>query len=125
MRALTFALLIIAAAPAAAQEWLAFWKNPTFDYYLDPESIRVNGHLRRVWSLMNWKKPTGKGELSRRLLFEYDCTEERYRVLSWSWFTDGMATGTQFSGKSSAVEWQYIPPGDFHGNILKAVCAVN
>ena len=61
--------------------------------------------------------------MSRRILVEYDCKEERYRVLSISGHSGPMAGGETLGSDSSRGNWNYIAPGTIGETVLKFVCA--
>ena len=82
MRIVLIAWLILVATPAWA-EWVKVSESDGLTGYVDPATIRKNGNLRRVWEIQDLKaRGTKFGELSRRVLNEYDCKEERMRTLS-------------------------------------------
>ena len=62
--------------------------------------------------------------MSRRVLFEYDCKDERSRVLSFSTHSEAMAGGKALSTYSSGPsKWDYIAPGTSGQTNLRIVCA--
>lgn len=93
--------------------------------YIDPGTIRVNGHMRRVWELHDLKQRDLVGGLSARGLTEYDCKEERSRYLSFSTHSEAMIGGTILRSYDEPSRWDYIPPGTIAEDVLKIVCAVN
>ena len=117
-------LLALAASPAWA-EWVS---NGTSDnggtaFYYDPATIRINGNMRRIWQGQDLRKIGKKGELSRRTLTEYDCKEERFRLLSVSVFSGSMFTGDTLSSNSNVDQWDYVPPESNAAEMLEIVCA--
>lgn len=91
--------------------------------YFDPDTIRKDGHLRRVWVLQELKKRGKYGEMSRRALEEYNCAEERFRALQISFHTDPMARGSRVVSDNDPSDWHYIPPSTGGAVIVKFVCA--
>ena len=91
--------------------------------YIDPSTIRKDGNMRKVWAIQDFRSKAPRGELSRRALQEYDCKEERSRLLSLETFSGNMATGVSLYLDSSANgSWNYLPPGSIGTAALKAVC---
>lgn len=117
-----FALAVLWAMPASAQNWAQVYETDRAAYYIDPTTIKVNGNLRRVWELTDWKKTT-IGAMSFRVLSEYDCKEEKHRALSLTTFSEAMARGNSLSKHDSPDSWSYIAPGTVGYTILEIICA--
>jgi hypothetical protein len=64
--------------------------------HVDPDTIRHEGDLVKMWELFD-HKTTQTNEvglfLSRKDQSEYNCTEERYRVLTFTQFSGNMESG--------------------------------
>ena len=110
--------------PASA-EWVKLLEktiegNETV-FYVDPLTIRRDGHFRRIWVLHEWKE-RDHGALSGRLLHEYDCKEERIRTLAFTVHSERMAEGRILSYDDRIEDWQYIAPGSIGETYLKFAC---
>ena len=121
-RTIVAVLLLMAFAPAQA-EWVRVSQIRDSVYYIDQATIRKNGHLRRVWVLQDLRKRHQDGELSRRLLMEYDCKGERMRNLSISEHLAPMASGQAMSTDSTPEPWVSIPRNTPAEVIFKIICA--
>jgi hypothetical protein len=109
---------------AAWAEWVLIIENVSIYRYIDPATIRKEGSLRRVWEIQNFKRPNKIGELSYRVRAEYDCKQERDRLLSFSTHSEYMASGaTLYSSPEGPGTWNDIPPGSIAETVLKIVCA--
>ena len=108
---LTALLTHLVATPARA-DWVSLFPieedEDNFNYY--DSAIRKDGVLRRVWVLMDHKKPDSEGSRSTRLLFEFDCNEKRYRVLSGNTLAGPKGTGKAIH-QIRPTAWDYMPPG--------------
>ena len=124
MRVLISLLIFLVAAPAWAG-WVKVWESKTSGTitYFDPDTIRKDGNLRRVWVLQDLKTRGKNGEMSRRALWEYSCPEERFRSLQISFHTDPIAKGSRLLSDNDPSEWQYIPPNTGGAVLHKLVCA--
>jgi S1-C subfamily serine protease len=123
-RVTQFALLTaLSASGAAAAEWTSQGSTATVDYYLDVSTMRKDGDLRRVWQLQDMKVTSRSGARSLRALSEYDCRQERYRVLQLDTFSGQMATGSLLATDTSLGAWSFIAPGTPFAHTLKFVCA--
>jgi len=121
MRLVLCLLLALAAAPAWA-EWVKVSETDDSVFYIDPATIRKDGNLRRVWTINDLKQRQKDGEMSRRFLNEYDCKEERSRILSISEHSDPMAGGKTLVSESKPI-WSHVPPGTPSQTMMRIVCA--
>ncbi len=115
-------LLALVAAPAWA-EWVAMGETADIVAYIDPATIKKDGNLRRIWQLHELKQRDKDGTMSKRALVEYDCKEERQKVLSLSSHSEPWVGGKVLGSGSITSEWQYIAPNTTAAAILKIVCA--
>lgn len=95
MRAALCCLLapfVLFATPASA-EWVKVAETDSMIVYIDPEIIRKDRHLRWVWELQNYKQTRNDGLMSRRVLDEFDCREEKVRFLSMFNHSEAMGAG--------------------------------
>ena len=120
---LALTVLLMLATTVACAEWVRINETDTGVIYVDPTTIRKDGDLRTVWGLTNLKTRDSAGELSRRRLDEYDCKQERYRIVSISTHSEAMAMGRILTRDSDSSEWQYAAPGSVAGDLLGFVCA--
>lgn len=74
--------------------------------YIDPPTIRKDGNFRRLWALDDLKQRGKLGEMSRRVLNEYDGKEARIRFLSMNEHSGPMASGKTLSS--------FAPSSDHH-----------
>jgi len=110
-------------AGSAWAEWVLYSETDTSTFYYDPATIRKDGNMRRVWELSDLRKRHKDGEISRRYRAEYDCKNERTRILSFSLHSEPMAGGEVLKNFGEDKEWGEIPPGTVINTILKIVCA--
>ena len=119
--------LVLSSVPAYA-EWVEVGGNEEagVTVYADPGTIRREGNLVKMWELFDHKMTQTIGVglfMSRKDQREYDCTKERYRLLTFTQFSGNMGSGTV--GYSSSGEGQWIPvqPGSLDQSLLKVACA--
>ena len=109
---------------AAWAKWEKVSENDYGDFYIDPETIRKDGSLVRVWEIQNLIQRDKDGELSVRMRVEYDCKQERYRNLSFSTHSEAMASGRILMNSGGGnFPWRDTPPGSPSETNLKIVCA--
>jgi hypothetical protein len=97
-------------------EWTMVAKTVDATFYVDFERIRKHGGYVHWWSLVNYLKPTMRGNLSHRAYQQGDCKVFRNKLLTWSHHKEPMGGGDD-SG------WRYPPPNFADEVILKRVCS--
>jgi hypothetical protein len=118
-------LVILVASPAYA-EWTPISSNDEFTTYVDGATIRRNGNLAKMWPLIDYKtvkKSNYDSYLSSKMQMEYDCKEEKSRMLALSWFSGQMGNGTVVYN-NGAVEgkWSPISPDSIGEELWKIAC---
>lgn len=91
--------------------------------YIDYDTIRTDGNLRKVWVIHDLKKRDEDGEMSTRFRVELDCKEERTRTLSISSHSQNMAEGAllrQFTPENP--KWTDVVPKSMGDTVFKIVC---
>ncbi len=121
MRIILYFLIALAAAPAWA-EWVAVSESKELVAYIEPSSIRKNGSLRKVWQVQDLKQRDEHGAMSRRLLIEYDCKDERFRVLATSTHSEPMAAGKTLVSVDVPSKWSAFAPDTPAEDTLEIVC---
>jgi hypothetical protein len=122
MKKLFFVCLMMLAGSAWA-EWVAFFDSESITYYYDPATVRKDGNMRRVWRLQELKQRHADGEISRRIRMEYDCKQERYRILFASTHSKPMAGGETLFSQNIDGPWGDIPPATAAEDMFKIICA--
>jgi len=108
MRYLALIAMLFWCAPV-----LAGWTYVTStasgdDRFIDVETVRKEGNLRRVWQVINFEKPNQYGWSSQRGRIEIDCKNETVQVLS------SMSFAEKFAGGKTLFE---MPKSDSGGPI--------
>ena len=116
------ALAISLIATTAQAEWSYFTSADAGRFYIDYSTIKKTRHGVRVWEMIDYRNPGSLGQLSHRILAEYDCNEDRYRDLSITSFTGYGATGDVIIRDDDPNEWHYVAPGTVGEAKLQAVC---
>ena len=79
-------------------------------FYIDRDSIKKEGKLLRVWELQDLKEKGPLDEKSRRVLVEYDCKDERRRVMSFTFHADQMGAGLTLKSDQTPGKWNLMVP---------------
>ena len=128
MKQLLLGLMLLMTATAANAEWTAIDSADNFIQYVDRATIRRNGNLVKMWSLQNFKtvqKSAAGGEsyLSVKEQWEYDCKEEKKRVLAFSWFDGKMGSGkVVYSDSDFRDKWSPVGPESIGEILWKIAC---
>jgi hypothetical protein len=126
MKKIILACLLATAGASAMAEWtkVSEGAHDGTQFYIDLQSIRKDGSLRKVWEVQGHKQRHKNGYVSTRILSEYNCKAKAYRTLSISAHSAAMATGdTLYSYNDLKDRWGDIPPAGTSELILKIVCA--
>lgn len=108
--------------PLHAQTWVPYASNERGDFYIDVDSVRVSGQMRRAWIIYDKKENDPGGTQSHRRLMEYDCEELRSRTLTSSFFRESMARGVPHLNSNEPGAWSFAPPGTPASEVIRLVC---
>ena len=127
MMKLLMGIVLMLVSGAASAEWTVADVNDEFIQYVDRATIRRNGNFVKMWSLTDdktvQKTSTGLSFLSSKEQREYDCKEERTRLLAFLWFSGQMGSGkVVFSNSVTSMTWDPISPGSVGVTLWKIAC---
>jgi len=118
-------LLVLSTAPAYA-EWVKIGESQGGStVYVDPDTVRRNGELVKMWYLTNYSAIHGRGDnsyLSTKIQAEYDCTEERFRILAVTQFSGNMGSGESVHTESDEGNWEPVSPKSTAQALWKYAC---
>jgi len=123
-------VFVVFLATSAAAEWTLF--DTTKDdagrqvkVYVDHSTIKKTDDGGKVWSYIDFSSPVvraGKNVRSLRYLNEFDCKEDRHRVLSLTVFSKPKLTGAVVADASVVTMWEPIPPDTLIWRLGEIVC---
>ena len=126
MKQLLMGLMLLVTAGAASAEWTYGVRSEISIQYVDRATIRRNGNFVKMWDLMDYKTvqkgPAGVSFLSAKQQTEYDCKEEKERMLAFLWFDGQMANGKVVYSNSDTDKWSPISPGSVAETLWKIAC---
>ena len=124
---LLITLLVLSSGPAYAEWVLASGNDDAgLTVYVDPATIRRKGNLVKMWQLHDYKTVqtvAGDSLLSIKRYNEYDCTEERTRMLAYTWFSGNMGRGTVLYSTPDEQEWEPVTPRSINRTLWKVACS--
>jgi hypothetical protein len=125
-RLLLIILLFLSSAPAYA-EWVKVSDSDEAGktVYVDPATIRRNSNLVTMWQFYDYKTVQTVGGirfLTAKEQWEFDCAEERSRVLALKEFSGNMGSGTVVYTNSQVGKWQSVAPSSIGQLLWKFAC---
>lgn len=125
MRKVILMTLLAVVSGGAAAEWVQVGSTEIGTIFANPATIRKTGNLVKMWRMADFKtadKIGGKQYLSEKTRYEYDCTEDRMRVLDTIFHAGNMGKGAVVHANSSQQQWQSVPPETFGEALWKFAC---
>ncbi len=128
MKPLLCALLIALLPHSAAAAWVRAGGNANVACYADPATLTRAGNLARMHNLLDFTSPQTDRSIdnrpyrSQREEREYDCRNERYRLLRFSLRSGRMFTGERVPSGADDGEWAPVLPGSLGEALWKTAC---
>jgi hypothetical protein len=118
--------LLLSSGPAYA-EWAKVSESDEAGttVYVDPATIRRNSNLVKMWQVYDYKTVQtvgGNRFLTAKEQMEFDCAEERSRVVARKEFSGNMGSGTMVSTNSQVGNWVPIMPGSIGHTVWEVAC---
>ena len=118
-------LLVLSNGPAYA-EWVEIAKTDQgMTTYVNPDTIRRKGDLVKMWSLLDFRTvrtSAGSSYLSSNAQYQFDCAEERVRMLAVTWFSGNMGNGKVVWSNSDEQKWEPVAPESIDQAMWKRAC---
>ena len=99
---LLITIVALSSGPVYA-EWVSMSltkREGGYDVYADPDTIRRNGNLVKMWILYDYKtlqSAMGVAHFSDSIQLEANCTEKLQRSLAYTWWSGNMGSGNVVS----------------------------
>jgi hypothetical protein len=116
-------LLFSVGISVANGQWTKTADTSIGTYYADLQNMQINGHLRRVWMLANYKKRIDSGAMSEHSQEEYDCERKRNRTISFTGHFEPMAKGSIIYKHDPPVWWGSAEPGSIAESQMNLICS--
>ena len=121
------AILSAVVSAGAMAEWGNVGSNDVGTAYVDRSTIRRNGGVVKMWTLIDYasaKNESGRSSnyLSTKALYEYDCDGENVRTIYSLNHSGHMGNGEPLNKYDQATKWEPVPPGSFSQIQLKIAC---
>ncbi len=119
-------LLLAAMSTGVAAEWVWIASANNFGNYIDKSTIRRSGSIVRMWSMQSYNEPqfkSGKSFQSEKSQYEYDCTEERIRMIATVFYTQAYGKGDALDSLFGPSQWVPVVPDTIGDDELKIACS--
>jgi hypothetical protein len=119
--------LLVLSSGVVYAEWVLTSGNDEsgLKVYIDPDSIRRQGNLAKMWQLYDYKNVqtvAGDSLLSIKRFNEYDCTAERTRMLGYTWFSGNMGSGSVVYSTPEVQPWESVGSRTINHTLWKVAC---
>jgi hypothetical protein len=97
-----------------------------YTVYVDTESIQRNGDIVTLWALFDYmtiQSIVGGPWLSSKTRREYDCVEERGRLVGYMTFTGNMGSGEAVYSNSSQGAWEPMACDNIDRKLWEVACS--
>jgi hypothetical protein len=137
----TFILILLLAfvsSNAIAEEWVQVAEDAIDIIYVNPSTIRKNGHMVKMWELQSDAPEVIPGlddavraaypnafrnkPKSIKMQVEYDCKEEQARTLFVYEYTGNMGTGEIIPNSIDTGKWEPVVPESVGQSLWKYAC---
>jgi len=106
-----FLVGLMMLAGSALADWGQYASADGSDFFFDPYTVRKDGRFSKVWAITNLPRRNMDGVSSYRMRKEFDCPNERFRILFISSHTQKLAKGKTLEHSDEPDEaWSEIPP---------------
>lgn len=120
-------LFLLLVATNASAEWTLMKRDDEISIYMDFATIRRSGDMAKAWELQDFTQPKRLADespyLSAKVLWEYDCADERERIVAIQQFAGQMGGGKiGWTYHDSPMKWAPIAPGSVAVELWKRAC---
>jgi hypothetical protein len=120
-------MLLMLSSQSVYAEWILVSGDDEagLKVYVDPATLRRNGNLAKMWQLYDYKTVqtvAGDSLLSMKRFNEYDCAEERTRMLGYTWFSGNMGNGNVVYSTTEHQPWEPVVPRTINRTLWKVAC---
>lgn len=119
-------LFVLSSGPAYA-EWVKVSDSDETGktVYVDPATLHRNSNLVKMWQFYDYKTVQtvgGNRFLTAKEQWEFDCAEERGRVVARKEFSGNMGSGTMIFTNSEVGKWIPVIPGSIGQTVWEVAC---
>lgn len=122
--------MLVFASSSVIAEWTLVAENHDSGValYIDLATIRKIGNKTKMWFLRDFaavQTADGDKYLSFKAFHEYDCEEERFRLLAFTMFREKMGQGKTVYYHNGIENWEPVQPYSNSQTLWTIACAPN
>lgn len=121
MKNLFICCLLFFTIPSFAS-WYAVQETDDSIIHIDPDTLKKDGVYRKMWHYEERKVIGEFKDKSVRSLKEYDCKNDKIRILSFSMFPESNLKGRTIMSVDTPSIWIDLAPNTPSFNIAKLIC---
>jgi len=121
-------ILLAVVCSSVMAEFIHVNKSSNYTFYADPNTIRKSDNKVKMWDLNDYKMPEkigGKETMSTRSQREYNCEEEKSRMLYGTFHSKNMGRGEIVLTINKTTEWEPVIPDSTGESLLKYACSAD
>ena len=128
MKKILFTIALTLFSTAAMAKWISVGKSEGatgFTVYADKSAVKKSAGTAQMWSLFDFnsiRKARDFQYLSYKQLVEYDCKENKSRVMKYSFHRKHMGKSGAIYQDSVPGKWQAAVPKSVAKNLLDIAC---
>ena len=125
MKRLLLSLVLSCLSAAAAAQWTPVIVDEMVITYIDRDTVRGRGGMVRMWWLMDYQLvqiTNEKGYFSRLHHTEFDCKQQRSRLLSVALLSERMGHGDVVFEDPLPRKWVQVQEHSFQDALLDIAC---
>ena len=127
----TVALSALSSVEPTHAEWVDIGGKvqdgrTVYRVYIDPDNIHRDEYVITLWVLFDYKtiqSIVGGPWLSSKAQRQFDCAENRIRLLGYMTFTGNMGSGEPVFSNSLESKWEPILPESLDSTLSKFACS--
>lgn len=115
--------------PALAK-WEVVAEGERNTVFIDKSTMRVKGAIRKIWTMESFpdapEEVGGRTYISVKSLKEYDCQDDRRRLLQSIAYSESFGEGNIVYTTPSGLipEWRHVVPGSYQAKVAEIVCSL-
>jgi hypothetical protein len=109
----------------ALADWEAVDDNYLAVVYIDPDKVRASSVFPQAWHLIDLRNRSKTGAMSRLVLIEYDCHDQRRRNLAFASKAEPMGEGKTLFTSAVSTTWKAVAGDTVEHKVLLMLCGHN
>lgn len=113
------------APHSSREDWYKIGDSAPMTHYANVSSIRLDGSIAAIWLLLDYKalqRESSGAFMSDEMLAEFDCKENKTRLVAANARAENMAAGAVVSCDSKAYQWRPVRRGTVEEAAAKIAC---